>query len=323
LDCYSGGPLSSPDDSCYGESVETEGHRELLAPLGPPCASLATTVYRVEAVNRAARYLADHLAEPLTLEEVARAAGMSKFHLHRVFDEHVGCTLGRYLGGVRLKAALELLSAPEARRMSVLDVALQVGFGDASAFSRSFQRCYGITPSALRRGDRVREFPLVPAAARGAVLAHGVTVVTLPEFWIFGYEVAGQKYKDFSEQAPEGFKLAWDTIQRHGIEGVESELALPTYSWILPEVAWRLLCGFRSSVRLDVGSMSGRVVRAGKWIRARHTGPHATRWQTWQRLQLQQLRLGRPRDGREPFEEEVARAHRPLGLPACDVYFPV
>ena len=295
----------------------------LAPPLGQRC-SLLTAEHRLEVVNRTARYIATNLGEPIDLEDMARAAGMSKFHLHRVFEENVGTTLGRYLNGVRLKAALDLLSVPETRAMTVLEVALQVGFEDASAFSRSFQRLYGITPSSLRRGSRPREFPrLSPSTASAALAAlDRVAVVALPEFWIYGYEVGGQKDKNFTKEAPEGFKLAGDTIRRHGIEGIQGELGLPTYSWLIREEAWKLLCGFRSSVRLDLRGTKWRWVRAGKWIRARHAGPYATRWQTWQRLQLQQLRLGRPEDGREPFEEEVESETSRGGRPCCDVYFP-
>jgi hypothetical protein len=247
---------------------------------------------------------------------------MSKFHLHRVFEENVGTTLGRYLGLERLKAALHLLSAPETRSMSVLEIAMQVGFEDASAFSRSFQRRYGLTPSSLRQGNRPREFPLLSASSDEAQLDRGMTIVYLPEFWSYGYEVAGQKYKTFTKEAPEGFRLAWDTIRRHGIDGIQGDLGLPNYSWLLREEACRLVCGFRSSVRLDLRHMNERLMRSGKWLRARHTGEHATRWQTWTRLQLQQLRLGRPQDGRAPFEEVVEYDPQWPERTGCDVYFP-
>jgi AraC-like DNA-binding protein len=303
--------------------VDTEGPLNFLSPSVEiaGCASL-TSVHRLEVVNRTACYIADNLGQPINLEDMSRAAGMSKFHLHRVFQENVGTTLARYLGGVRLKAALDLLSAGETRSMSVLDVALHVGFEDASAFSRSFKRRYGLTPSSLRRGHRPREFPLLHTSASNAALDRGVTVVSLPKFWVYGYEVGGQKHKSFIKEAPDGFKLTWDTIRRHGVEGIRGELGLPTYSWVRRDEAWRLLCGFRSGVRLDFGSVTERAMDAGKWLRARHTGPYTTRWQTWQRLQLQQLRLGRPEDGREPFEEELSAEPNRLGRPCCEIYFP-
>ena len=293
------------------------GSPSFVAASGPS----VTSLYRLEVVNRVAAYIADNLGEPIGLEDIARAVGMSKFHLHRVFEENVGTTLGRYLTGARLRAALHLLSAPDKRALSVLEVALQVGFEDASAFSRSFHRRYGLTPSSLRQGHRPREFP-VPSSAHSRP-DRGVTVVCLPEFWSYGFEVGGQKNKTFIAEAPDGFKLSRDTIERHGLDGIRGELGLPNhYSWVLREEACRLLCGFRSSIHLHLGPMKGRLMRAGKWLRARHTGPHATRWQTWTRLQLQQLRFGRPQDGREPFEEVVAYDPDRPQRTSCDVYFP-
>jgi len=300
--------------------VNPEGRRSSVSPFRVQDSPSITALHRARVVNRAADYIAENLGEPINLDDMSRAAGMSKFHLHRVFKENVGTTLGRYLGEARLKAALHLLSGPETASMSTLDVALQVGFEDASAFSRSFQRRYGLTPSSLRQGNRPREFPLLSPVS--PPLLPRVTVVSLPEFWIYGYEVGGLKNRTFTTEAPAGFRLAWDTIERHGVEGIAGDLALPTYSWVLPDEAWKLLCGFRSSERLDHRGMTKRLVRSGKWLRARHTGPIPTRWQTWTRLQDQQLRLGRPEDGREPFEEEAPLDPRRPERTACDVYFP-
>ncbi|MEO6601523.1 MAG: AraC family transcriptional regulator [Polyangiaceae bacterium] len=287
--------------------------------------SAATYAHRLATVNRTAFYVEENLGEPISLDDICRAGGMSKFHLHRVFEENVGTTLGRFLSGARLKSALHLLSAPETRSMSVLEVALQVGFEDASAFSRSFHRRYALTPSSLRQGNRPREFPLVfPRTGRIGLdgLDRGVTVVSLPEFWIYGYEVEGMKNKSFVREAPHGFTLLWDTIRRHGIEGVRGDLGLSNYSWLRRDEACTLLCAFRSSDRLDLSCLKQRFIPAGKWLRARHTGPHATRWQTWNRLQIRQLRSGRPRDGRAPCEEEVVVQPSEPGCPTFDVFFP-
>jgi len=300
--------------------VNTEGSVNDRSLYGAADSPSLTTLHREQVVNRAADYIAQHLAEPINLDDMSRAAGMSKFHLHRVFKENVGTTLGRYLGEARLKAALHLLLAPETASMNALEVALQVGFEDASAFSRSFQRRYGLTPSALRQGQRPREFPVLsPGSAR---LLHGVTVVSLPEFWIYGYEVGGFQNRTFLKEAPAGFRLAWDTVERYGLSGIGGDLALPNHSWALPDAARRLLCGFRSRERLDQRGMTQRRVRAGKWLRARHTGPIPTRWQTWARLQEVQLRVGRPGDGRGPFEEEAPRDPSQPEQTGCDVYFP-
>lgn len=271
-------------------------------------------------VNRTANYIERNYGEPLELGQVARVAGMSRFHLHRVFQEHVGTTLGRYLVRVRLKAALELLRANGTRSMTVLEIALRVGFENASAFTRSFQQRYGLTPSAARAGGRPSPFPLPGALAPNA--EGGVVRLQLPSFWAYGSEVGGFNGHTFLAEAPGAFALARDRLARHGIEGALGELGLPNYSWVTPDSERRLLCGFRSARRLDIPHCAERFIPLGGWLAATHFGPDPTRWQTWIRLKLLQLHYGEARDGRAPFEEVVQRDADGTCI-ATRVYFPI
>jgi len=100
---------------------------------------------RVEAVKT---YLACHLAEPITLDDVARAVYTSPFHLARIFQEYAGVPVHRYLTQLRLRASLERL-ADGVENITAL--ALELGFSSHSHFSDSFRREFGRTPSEVRR----------------------------------------------------------------------------------------------------------------------------------------------------------------------------
>lgn len=104
----------------------------------------------VERVNRAIDHVLVHLDRPLRLEEVARAAGFSPFHFHRVFSSLVGETLQQFVKRQRLERALRLMS--HAPRRSLTEVALECGFSSSSAFTRSFKALYGEPPSAFDLG---------------------------------------------------------------------------------------------------------------------------------------------------------------------------
>ena len=275
---------------------------------------------RQAVVGRTANYIERNFAEPLELSQVARVAGMSKFHLHRVFQEHVGTTLGRYLLRVRLRAALGLLRANRTNSMTILEIALRVGFENASAFTRSFQQRYGLTPSATRAGGTPRAFPLPGAVAPNADA--GVVRLELPSFWAYGYEVGGFESHTFMAEAPAAFALARDKLARHGIEGVHGEFGLPNYSWVTPDSERKLLCGFRSARRLDIPHCDERLMAPGSWLATTHFGPDATRWQSWIRLKLLQLHYGVARDGREAFEEVVQRDADGTCI-ATRIYFPI
>lgn len=96
-------------------------------------------------LHRAMAYIDEHLDEPITLGRLAQVACFSAFHFHRIFSAHVGETLGAYLTRRRVEqAAARLASQP---RISVLSVAVGVGFGSAEAFTHAFKKHFGCAPS--------------------------------------------------------------------------------------------------------------------------------------------------------------------------------
>jgi AraC family transcriptional regulator len=104
-------------------------------------------------------FAAAHLDEDLSLEALAARAGLSAFHLHRIFSSAVGETPKKLTLRLRLgRAAVLLLTGDD----SVLDVALSCGFQSHEVFCRTFRRRFGMTPSAYRergfvhRVDRAR-----------------------------------------------------------------------------------------------------------------------------------------------------------------------
>jgi AraC family transcriptional regulator len=101
----------------------------------------------VERVNRAIDLVVSNLDHPLNLDQVARAAGFSPFHFHRVFKSCLGETLNQFVKRQRLERALFLMS--HSPRQSLTEVALECGFSSSSDFSRSFKQHYGQPPSAF------------------------------------------------------------------------------------------------------------------------------------------------------------------------------
>ncbi len=94
------------------------------------------------AVRLAREYIEDNLAESVSLEELARLANLSPFHLARVFRDEVGLPPHAYQTQARLGRARELLlwGYPVAR------VAQETGFADQSHLTRRFKRLVGVTP---------------------------------------------------------------------------------------------------------------------------------------------------------------------------------
>jgi AraC-like DNA-binding protein len=101
-----------------------------------------------ENLQRALLFVEGHLNTTLSLDDVAREAGMSKFHFCRVIKRVTGLTFRAFLAHRRISQSIELLK--DAQR-SLTDVYLNVGFKDMSHFSRVFRRVTGKPPSRFRR----------------------------------------------------------------------------------------------------------------------------------------------------------------------------
>jgi AraC family transcriptional regulator len=93
-------------------------------------------------------WMAEHLSEDFDLGRLAARAGLSKFHFQRLFKAGVGVSPSHYLINLRLNEARRLLRET---KMSVVDVALEVGYADPSNFARLFRRENGLSPSDYRR----------------------------------------------------------------------------------------------------------------------------------------------------------------------------
>lgn len=88
----------------------------------------------------------------LRLKALAREAGYSPFHFHRLFSRRLGETPAKYVERRRLDRAAYLVVVTEA---SLIDIGLAVGFGSAETFSRAFRRRFGAPPRDYRRMARV------------------------------------------------------------------------------------------------------------------------------------------------------------------------
>lgn len=90
-----------------------------------------------------------HIDAPLTMDELADAAGYSRRHLERLFRDAVGKTPGEFYRGLRIDRGRNLLITTD---LTLLEVALACGFTSVSHFSKSFRATFGIAPTRLKQG---------------------------------------------------------------------------------------------------------------------------------------------------------------------------
>jgi AraC family transcriptional regulator len=98
-----------------------------------------------------------NLDRTLDLARIAKACGVSRYHLAHAFGESAGLSVMHYVRQRRLSAAAEALArgAPD-----ILDLALETGYASHEAFSRAFRAAFGATPEMIRRRASTEEIPM-------------------------------------------------------------------------------------------------------------------------------------------------------------------
>lgn len=120
---------------------------------------------QAEAVQRMQDHIEAHMAEPITLKDLADAAGYSLWHASRLFQQLVGTQPLNYVRSRRMTKAAQALRNESS---GVMETALRSGFGSHEGFTRAFGREFGLTPSRYAKDQ-----PPVPwFMARSALHLH-------------------------------------------------------------------------------------------------------------------------------------------------------
>ncbi len=101
----------------------------------------------LELAERCMAYIEEHYAEPILLEDIARAIGKSRNYTSALFSEAYGITLVDYINKVRIQHACQLIAYTDAPLEEVL---IQCGFRNARSFHRVFKQYIGTTPARYR-----------------------------------------------------------------------------------------------------------------------------------------------------------------------------
>jgi AraC-like DNA-binding protein len=104
-----------------------------------------------KAILRARDFLVEHHAENVSLETLARVAGLSPFHFHRVFSEQFGMPPHAFQTQIRVSRVKALLRSGS----PIPRAAAEAGFADQSHLNRLFKRLVGVTPGRYRAASKI------------------------------------------------------------------------------------------------------------------------------------------------------------------------
>jgi methylphosphotriester-DNA--protein-cysteine methyltransferase len=138
--------LLSLGSSVIGAAGAGEAHR-----LGRP------RVPREAIIRRCKTLLEEHHGEPVSVQDLAAASGVTERTLRAVFHEHFGVGPHRYLQSWRLHQVYRALRTAEPGSTNVTDLLVQHGEWDLSGFAARYRQVFGERPSeTLRRKGPVR-----------------------------------------------------------------------------------------------------------------------------------------------------------------------
>ena len=99
-------------------------------------------------IENISTYIGSHFRDPLSLDDVAAALGVSKYCVSRYFSQRLKCGFSAYVNTLRAHYAEHMLtSKPD---LSITDVCYESGFDSLSTFYRSFRQSFGESPGKFR-----------------------------------------------------------------------------------------------------------------------------------------------------------------------------
>lgn len=100
-----------------------------------------------EQIEKVKDYINRNLEQKLDLDQIAKIAGYSKFHLNRLFTKETGVTIYQYLQSRRLNLAAQKLAKT---KLPISQIALEAGYDSQQAFTLAFKQNYLCTPRQYR-----------------------------------------------------------------------------------------------------------------------------------------------------------------------------
>ncbi len=99
-------------------------------------------------IQRTLIYMSDHMTEPLTLQSVSYALGISASHLSHIFSRRLNIHFRKFINGMRIEHACTLLRNP---RNSIKEIIYACGYENSRTFHRTFLEEVGMTPGEYRK----------------------------------------------------------------------------------------------------------------------------------------------------------------------------
>lgn len=237
-------------------------------------------------IDNVTSYIQSHIDDELLLDDLAKQAGFSPYHFHRIFAGIMGETVGDYVLRVRMAMAVQRLlhtSDP------VTDIGLAAGYKTPAAFTKAFRLRFGVPPTTFRRLERSAAYALLiqqPSAYPVAQRLPQPEIRNLPDLRVLYVRGWGMIDYSFSKAADQAFSTLICYLQKHKLMAAFSAcLAITPDDYdVVPHEQCRIDAGvvLHEGVQVELtDDVALQVLPAGRWAVFQHKGPYDTLWQSW------------------------------------------
>ncbi|QOR35505.1 AraC family transcriptional regulator [Clostridium sp. 'deep sea'] len=112
----------------------------------------------IQSINNVIDYIDKNIQKKLSLEHLAKIAGFSKYHFHRIFSAYMGETLNNFVMRLRAEKVANILCCYPHK--SFTEIAFECGFADSAAFTKAFKRRFNLAPNEWVKQKRSVEIQL-------------------------------------------------------------------------------------------------------------------------------------------------------------------
>ena len=103
-------------------------------------------------INTTEDYIETHLAEKITIDELANHVFLSKYYFHHLFSEFSNESIYQYITRIKMeRAGIFLMMRDDC---SITEVAMRYGYDTPSAFNKAFKKKFGCSPLAYKKARK-------------------------------------------------------------------------------------------------------------------------------------------------------------------------
>ncbi|MCG5102389.1 AraC family transcriptional regulator [Oceanobacillus alkalisoli] len=108
-----------------------------------------------KSVQKAILFIRQHYNKPISLEDIVKVTGMSKYHFTRLFQTSTQITPMKYVTKIRMEEAIKLLKN---QNLTIDEIAYEVGYANGNYFNKVFRSFFGVSPGKYRNGETFLQF---------------------------------------------------------------------------------------------------------------------------------------------------------------------